>query len=250
MFVIVIWSQYRPQWGMWQQFSVYLCATAETHDNLKRILCTPILQSAPSPCSFLHYVPYFLHSRVSIEGNATERVNWLGRWQWWGQQQYIYLDQLLIQGSHQLECSEISLVIFQSKSTPGTQHSPITVGSRSTKTALGTCFPAPVSLKNVLKESSPPPMVLSLGICPSGWIPCSKQYSSQQALPICTPAWPTWIEMHSRWGEKRQIHHWGGSYNSQFQGMVGTPISGLELYSGRLQEKMKCPQPGLPGCDR
>jgi len=32
------------------------------------------------------------------------------------------------------------------------------------KTALGTCFPAPVSLKKVLKESSPPPMVLSLGI--------------------------------------------------------------------------------------
>ena len=41
---------------------------------------------------------------------------------------------------------------------------PTTVGSRSTKTALGTCFPAPVSLKNVLKESSPPPIVLSLGI--------------------------------------------------------------------------------------
>ena len=33
-----------------------------------------------------------------------------------------------------------------------------TVGSRSTKTALGTCFPAPVSEKNVLKESSPAPM--------------------------------------------------------------------------------------------
>ena len=41
---------------------------------------------------------------------------------------------------------------------------PTTVGSKSTKTALGTCLPAPVSLKNVLKESSPPPMVLSLGI--------------------------------------------------------------------------------------
>merc|ERR1711893_496158 len=73
-----------------------------------------------------------------------------------------------------------------------------TVGSRSTKTALGTCFPAPASLKKVLKESSPPPMVLSEGICPSGWIPCSRQYSSQQALPIWTPACPTWIEIHSR----------------------------------------------------
>ena len=41
---------------------------------------------------------------------------------------------------------------------------PITEGSRSTKTALGTCFPEPVSEKKVLKESSPPPMVLSEGI--------------------------------------------------------------------------------------
>lgn len=41
---------------------------------------------------------------------------------------------------------------------------PTTVGSKSMKTALGTCFPAPVSLKKVLKLSSPPPMVLSDGI--------------------------------------------------------------------------------------
>ena len=32
-----------------------------------------------------------------------------------------------------------------------------TVGSRSTKTARGTCLPAPVSEKKVLKASSPPP---------------------------------------------------------------------------------------------
>lgn len=64
--------------------------------------------------------------------------------------------------------------------------------------ARGTCFLAPVSLKKVLKESSPPPVVFSVGICPSGWIPCSRQYSSQHALPIWDPAWPTWIEMHSR----------------------------------------------------
>ena len=82
---------------------------------------------------------------------------------------------------------------------------PTTVGSRSTNTARGTCLPAPVSLKKVLKESSPPPMVLSLGICPSGWMPCSRQYSSQHALPICTPACPTWIEIHSRCGEKDGI---------------------------------------------
>ncbi len=50
-------------------------------------------------------------------------------------------------------------------------YTPTTVGSRSTKTALGTCFPAPVSEKKVLKLSSPEPMVLSEGIWPSGWIP-------------------------------------------------------------------------------
>uniref|UniRef100_A0A8C3HGT7 Tubulin alpha chain n=1 Tax=Chrysemys picta bellii TaxID=8478 RepID=A0A8C3HGT7_CHRPI len=41
-------------------------------------------------------------------------------------------------------------------------HSPITVGSRSTKIALGTCFPAPVSQKKVVKESSPPPIFVDL----------------------------------------------------------------------------------------
>ena len=82
---------------------------------------------------------------------------------------------------------------------------PTTVGSKSTITARGTCFPAPVSLKNVLKESSPPPIVLSLGIWPSGWIPCSKQYNSQQAFPIWTPAWPTCTEIHSRFNQCRNI---------------------------------------------
>ena len=48
-------------------------------------------------------------------------------------------------------------------------------GSRSTKTQRGTCLPAPVSEKKVLKESSPPPTVLSEGIWPSGWMPCSRQ---------------------------------------------------------------------------
>lgn len=76
---------------------------------------------------------------------------------------------------------------------------PTTVGSRSTNTALGTCFPVPVSLKNVLKLSSPYPIVLSDGICPSGWIPCSRQYNSQHALPICTPACPICMDIHSLW---------------------------------------------------
>ena len=47
----------------------------------------------------------------------------------------------------------------------------MTVGSRSTKTALGTCLPDPVSEKKVLKLSSPPPAVLSEGMVPSGWMP-------------------------------------------------------------------------------
>ena len=31
-----------------------------------------------------------------------------------------------------------------------------------------------------------------------GWMPCSRQKSSQQALPDWMPAWPMWIVMHSR----------------------------------------------------
>ena len=74
---------------------------------------------------------------------------------------------------------------------------PTTVGSRSTKMARGTCFPELVSEKKVLNESSATPTLSSDGIWPSGCIPCSKQYSSQQAFPIWTPAWPTWIEITS-----------------------------------------------------
>ena len=74
----------------------------------------------------------------------------------------------------------------------------MTVGSKSTKTALGTCFPELVSLKKVLKESSISPMESSDGIWPSGWIPCSRQYNSQHALPIWMPAWPTWTDRTSR----------------------------------------------------
>ena len=96
---------------------------------------------------------------------------------------------------------------WQKGVTGDKRHVPTTVGSRSTKTARGTCLPAPVSLKKVLKESSPPPMVLSEGIWPSGWMPCSRQYSSQQALPIWTPACPTWMEIHSRCTQRRHTGH-------------------------------------------
>ena len=38
--------------------------------------------------------------------------------------------------------------------------------------ARGTCLPAPVSLKKVLKESLPLPSALSLGMVPLGWMLC------------------------------------------------------------------------------
>ena len=75
----------------------------------------------------------------------------------------------------------------------------MTVGSRSTKMARGTLCPDPISLKNVELESEDMAAVLLPSTDrPSGWIPCSRQYSSQHELPIWTPAWPTWILIHSR----------------------------------------------------
>ncbi|KYN00363.1 hypothetical protein ALC62_08854 [Cyphomyrmex costatus] len=71
------------------------------------------------------------------------------------------------------------------------------ITARSRKTALGTYFPPPVSLKKVWKPSSLEQVCG--GSIPSGCMPCSKQYSSQQALPICTPPWPIWIESTSRY---------------------------------------------------
>lgn len=85
----------------------------------------------------------------------------------------------------------------------------MTVGSKSMNTARGTCFPVPVSEKNVLNESTDCPIDLSDGIWPSGWIPCSKQYSSQHELPIWIPAWPTCKEIHSRYidiNKNKKIH--------------------------------------------
>ena len=52
-----------------------------------------------------------------------------------------------------------------------TAHS-TTVTSRSTKAALGTCFPVSVPEKKALNASSSPPMVLSLGLWPSGCAEC------------------------------------------------------------------------------
>lgn len=76
---------------------------------------------------------------------------------------------------------------------------PTTVGSKSTIIARGTYLLMLVSLKNVAKESSL--LGGSLKV-PSGWMLCSRQKSSQHALPIWTPAWPMWTEMHSRWSRR------------------------------------------------
>lgn len=84
-------------------------------------------------------------------------------------------------------------------------HLPMTGGSKSTNIALGTCFPEPVSLKKVPKEESACPEDASEEMMPPGWIPCSRQYSSQQELPIWMPAWSMWIEILCiRMGEKRR----------------------------------------------
>ncbi|KFU99908.1 hypothetical protein N339_13062, partial [Pterocles gutturalis] len=53
--------------------------------------------------------------------------------------------------------------------------------------ARGTCFPETVSLKNTAEGLS---AVGCSAEVPLGWTPCSRQKSSQHALPICTPAWP------------------------------------------------------------
>jgi hypothetical protein len=68
---------------------------------------------------------------------------------------------------------------------------PTTVGSKSTIIALGTWRPELISLKNVPNEASFLPELSGSDISPLGAIPCSRQYSSQQDVPIWTPAWPT-----------------------------------------------------------
>lgn len=92
---------------------------------------------------------------------------------------------------------------------------PITVCSKSTIIARGTYFLALVSLKNVAKESS----LLGWSVkVPFGWIPCSRQKSSQHALPIWTPAWPMWTEMHSRWEvETRELVRRNSEYAQSLQ---------------------------------
>jgi len=66
----------------------------------------------------------------------------------------------------------------------------MTVGSKSSMTALGVCTPEEVYEKNVCAESSLQ-WFSGLEVCPSGLIPCYRQNSSQQALPTCIPPWPT-----------------------------------------------------------
>lgn len=65
----------------------------------------------------------------------------------------------------------------------------MTLGSRSTKRALGTCLPVPVEEKKVEKESSNSPEVSCSIIIPSGPIPCSRQYNSLQFWYQRTESW-------------------------------------------------------------
>ena len=58
--------------------------------------------------------------------------------------------------------------------------SSITVGSKYRNTHRGTCLPAPV-LKKVL---SPPPLVLTLGICPSGCTKITRSVVSSWPLQL------------------------------------------------------------------
>lgn len=50
--------------------------------------------------------------------------------------------------------------------------------------------------------------------------PCSRQYSSQHALPIWQPAWPMWMEMTSRMAAK------GGRKESCVERGFGCSVSG------------------------
>ncbi|KAF3859130.1 hypothetical protein F7725_021529 [Dissostichus mawsoni] len=91
----------------------------------------------------------------------------------------------------------------------------MTVGSRSTNTALGTCFPVPVSMKKVLKESSPPPpeMFWSPGFLPSGWIPCSRHRPSPSP-GIISKEDPKLLSPRS-WNEDKSIKSGGSKGRSK-----------------------------------
>ncbi len=56
--------------------------------------------------------------------------------------------------------------------------------------------------------------------CPSGCMPCSRQKSSQAALPICTPAWPMWMLITSLWTGGRR----GGVKSKVSQQQILAPL--------------------------
>jgi hypothetical protein len=89
----------------------------------------------------------------------------------------------------------------------------MTVGSRSTMIARGTFFPVFSSSKkaSVLLSQKLASLVSKVFVggsgedSPLGKMPCSRQYNCQHFSPNCTPAWPMWIEIHSRW--RREAWH-------------------------------------------
>lgn len=102
---------------------------------------------------------------------------------------FIQNDQKLFSSKEQLIRPQICV------GTQTYKYIPITVGSKSTITTRGTHFPPGVVAKKALWLSS---ILIDEWNKPSGIIPCSRQYNSQQALAICTPAWPMCIWITSR----------------------------------------------------
>lgn len=111
--------------------------------------------------------------------------------------------------------------------------------------ALGTWRPELPVLKNVLNGSS---QELGAAVVssktPSGPIPCSRQNSSQQAFPIWTPAWPTWIEMHSlcrqrlqhdmkftsgKWCQRKEICRNVNLFSNDLSTLTSYASTGVEL---------------------
>ena len=167
--VFVWWENCRQVWVYSSTLNTVLCATVGVAFPL-HLAPVKINELTYSACVILVYVPVTL-----LPKSVTEM--------------------LIVYDQHAMNY-KMQIVMYV----------PTAVDATSTRTVLGTYFPNLVSLKNVLKQSSPTPSILwSESFRPSGWIPCSRQCSSQNAPPVCTPAWPTWMEIHSRWNT--QILH-------------------------------------------
>ena len=76
------------------------------------------------------------------------------------------------------------------------------------------------------------------GIRPSGQMPCSRQYSSQQVPPIWQPACPIWTEMHSLW-------NWGSWACSRVYKIdIGEPATESNQCIWNAKKNHKCGRSG------